>query len=304
MIALKEYENIISVIDTEIIKISEILKKFFDINGVFLPEAVKKFLLQQSKKIRSVTAILFIKAIYSKVTDKQLKILALTEMIHNASLIHDDVIDEAKIRRNKQSINSIFGNNFAVITGDYILSLALKELLNFNNQKLTNLFINSLYEVCRGEFEQDFHKNEIITIKEYIKKSERKTSELFKTALSGALISENQMEKINIAEDFAKNFGIMFQIRNDLIDFLNGKTGAKNDIDNGIYTAPVIYISEIYNIKNIVKMNDVENAEAAEKTRELLNAYGRKTLDLISSFPDNVYRNALINLCLEVQKNA
>ena len=221
LFVLENYENLVSIIQNEITLINHNISEYLNSQFAFLQEELNNFLLKKSKKIRSVSAILFIKSKYGKVSDKQLKILALTEMIHNASLIHDDIIDEAETRRNELTVNSLFGNSFAVITGDYILSLALKELNGFENVKLTNLFINSLYEICKGEFEQDLKKNKIQTIEEYIKKSERKTAELFKTALKGALIAENQQDMLDLAEKFAENFGIMFQIRNDLMNFTN-----------------------------------------------------------------------------------
>jgi len=298
---LKKYKDIISIIENEIDSVDRNIIDY--INDIFLPKELSIFLLKKSKKIRSSFAILFIKAKYGKISDKQLKILALTEMIHNASLIHDDIIDEAKTRRNEPAINILFGNNSAVIIGDYILSLVLKKLINFENTKLTNLFINSLYEICKGEFEQDLNKNKFPTIEEYIKKSERKTSELFKTALIGALLSENQQDNIVFAEKIAENFGIMFQVKNDLIDFLEKKSDncGKNDAENGIFTAPLIYLNE-NNTQIDVKKDSKQFINAVKKTEDLIHYYGRKTLDLISSFPDNIYKNALINLCMEVQK--
>lgn len=307
LFVLKKYQNLILIIQNEINLINNYICECLNSNFIFLPKDLKNFLLNKSKKIRSVLAILFIKAKYGKISDKQLKVLSVAEMIHNASLIHDDIIDEAKFRRKELTVNSLFGNGSAVIIGDYVLSISLKELNGFENTRLTNLFINSLYEICKGEFEQDFMKNKILTIEEYVKKSERKTAELFKTALTGALIVENQQDIIDLAEKFAENFGIMFQIKNDLVNFSNVEKMselAKNDFDNGIFTAPIIYLNEITDfakIKNIKNDNSLFSY-AVNKTNNLINLYSRKTLDLISSFPDNDYKTALINLCTEVQK--
>lgn len=302
---MNKYENIISIIRNELTSVDENISECLNSGFDFLPVALENFLLKKSKKIRSAFAILFIKAKYGKISSKQIKVLSLAELIHNASLIHDDIIDEAEIRRNELTINSIFGNASAVIMGDYVLSITLKELLNFKCSKLNNLFINSMYELCKGELEQNTMKNKIPTIDEYIIKSRRKTAELFKTALIGALISENQNDILKIAEEFANNFGIMFQIKNDLTNFLQDKITVKSDIDNGIYTAPVIYLNEntVSPKTKSIKKNDPRFLHAVKKTNDLINLYGRKTLDLISYFPDNNYKNALINLCMEVQKS-
>lgn len=304
---MKNYDKIISVIKQEILEVNKYIFECLSSNIYVLSDDLCNFLLKKSKKIRAAVSILFIKSKYGKISDKQLKILAITELIHNASLIHDDIIDDADVRRNEATINNLFGNGSAVIIGDYVLAIALKELINYENVNLTNLFINAMYEVCKGEFEQDIQRKKLSAIDEYIVKSRRKTAELFKTALSGALISENKYEVKEIAEQFTENFGIMFQIKNDLTNFLNQEKTfgfEKSDIDNGIYTAPVIYLCEnagVEEIKNITK-DDKNLLYAAEKTQGLLNLYGVKILDLISSFPDNIYKSALIDLCMEVQK--
>ena len=94
-----------------------------------LQDVLKEFLSRKSKLIRSIVAILFLKSANETITDEQYSILAATELIHNASLIHDDAIDENVIRRGKDSINSKFGDKFSIIAGDYVTTLATQELL-------------------------------------------------------------------------------------------------------------------------------------------------------------------------------
>lgn len=303
---MKNYDNIKAVIYDEINVIEDYLNDFLNYDSNLFPQELKNFLIKKSKKIRSVTTVLFIKALYGKTTEKQLKIAAITELIHNASLIHDDVIDKSDTRRNLPSVNSLFGNSLAVIAGDYVLSVALNELTKINNSDITNFFIKTMHNICKGEFEQNFDKNKIPTMEQYLKKSEYKTAELFKTGLYGALLSENQLENADIASEFCKNFGIMFQIKDDLVNFTgNDKSKPdKSDFKNGIYTAPVILWSQKNKISEINSEDyeKIASSSAINETKELINTYYGKILDLISSFADNQYKMALIRLCTEIQK--
>lgn len=303
---MKNYENIKAVINNELNVIEYFLEDFLSFDNNFLLPELKTFLIKKSKKIRSIVSILFIKALFGQITKKQLKTIAITELIHNASLLHDDVIDEADTRRNLPSVNNLYGNSIAVITGDYILSVALNELIKINNSNVTNLFIKGMHNVCKGEFEQNFSKYKIPSFEEYIKKSEYKTAELFKVSLSGALLSENQNQQTDIANEFCKNFGLIFQINDDLTNFLgNDKSKPhKSDFKNGIYTAPVIFWSQKNNIKQVNSddYEKIKNSFAIKETIGLLDFYYRKILDLLSSFSDNQYKIELINLCKEIQK--
>lgn len=303
---MENYENIKAVINNELGITEHYLKDITSIDNNILPDDLKNFLIKKSKKIRSVVSILFIKAFFGNVTEKQLKVIAITELIHNASLIHDDVIDEADTRRNMPSVNNLYGNRLAVIAGDYILSVALNELVKINNQNVTNLFIKTMHNICRGEFEQNYSKNIIPSFEDYIRKSEYKTAELFKVSLTGALLSENQTHITAVANEFCKNFGIMFQIKDDLINFLgNDKSKPyKNDFKNGIYTAPVIFWSQKNNKKQVnpEDYEKIRNSSAINETNGLLDLYYGKILDLLSSFSDNQYKTELIKLCREIKK--
>lgn len=302
---MKNYEKIISPIREEINKIDNFLELFLNTKNILSSE-LTDFVIKKSKKIRSVISALFIKAKFGKITENQLKIFAITEITHNASLIHDDIIDKSEIRRNSPTINKLFGNSAAVIFGDFILSVALKQLCEINDKEITDLFINSMNKICIGELNQQFAKNEVSTMEQYLEKTELKTAELFKTCLVAALKHEKQFEILQIAEEFGKNFGIMFQIKDDLVNFLGTDPSKplKNDFSEGIYTAPVVFWSQTKNIKSIKpnNFNEIINSDAIEKTNNLINSFNRKNLDLISYLPDNQYKSALIDLCMEVQK--
>ncbi len=231
-----------------------------------------------SKHIRPLISFLYLKALNLNIDQKQILFQTAIELVHNASLIHDDVIDNSDIRRNSKTINNEFDNKLAVISGDYILSIALHKISKLNSPQIIEMFAETLSFMTNGEINQQFSKFKIPTIGDYIKKTEQKTAKLFETAICGSLILANSNEK---ASDFAKNFGIAFQIRDDIINIKTTKT----DIKDGIYTAPIIYTGNIENYQNGI-----------EKSHTLLNNYIDNAYQAINHIEENKYKIAIIEL--------
>ncbi len=231
-----------------------------------------------SKHIRPLISFLYLKALDLNIDQKQILFQTAIELVHNASLIHDDVIDNSDIRRNSKTINNEFDNKLAVISGDYILSIALHKISKLNSPQIIEMFAETLSFMTNGEINQQFSKFKIPTIGDYIKKTEQKTAKLFETAICGSLILANSNEK---ASDFAKNFGIAFQIRDDIINIKTTKT----DIKDGIYTAPIIYTGNIENYQNGI-----------EKSHTLLNNYIDNAYQAINHIEENKYKIAIIEL--------
>ncbi len=248
-----------------------------------LQDVLKEFLSRKSKLIRSIVAILFLKSANEIITDEQYSILAATELIHNASLIHDDAIDENVIRRGKDSINSKFGDKFSIIAGDYVTTLATQELLKLANNDVLQIYFETISKMCEGESLQYFQKGKIPTLDEYLKKTQYKTAELFKACLvASSIYSKNQM--LVEAREFAINYGIAFQIRNDLEDYKRGIDNS-SDIQQGIYTAPVIFADSVEN-----------NAFAIEKTMDLIDNYCQRAKVALLNLSDNDYALSLTEL--------
>ena len=263
--------------------LNEIKKRIisFKNSDIDLESIIKNFLSKESKMIRSKISCLFFEG---DIVEEQYKIMAATELIHNASLIHDDTIDDSLIRRGKSSVNNTYGSKFAVIAGDYLMSLAVKQLLELNNNDILQIFMNAISKMCIGESKQYFSKNKIPELNDYIKKSRYKTAELFNACLTSMSLYSNKNP-----EDLGLNFGIAFQIKNDLDDYRKG-INLSQDIKDGIYTAPVILL------------NSVEYSETAiEKTLDLIDNYCRRAKFIINKMDNNKYKRCLTeiidNLC-------
>ena len=294
----EKYANIFGVVADEV----ELVKqKLFD--GIELEDHLRTNLFKifnaPSKHIRAVVSFLILKALDIEVNASQIILQASIELVHNASLIHDDIIDESEKRRGVETLNTYFDNKLAIIAGDYLISLALKRIRSLNSFEIIDMFAQTLDDMCQGEVAQQFGKYKIPTIEEYIKKTEQKTAKLFETAICGGLklaITESHLAPtetdlcvgsvpysdggINI-QNFAKTFGIAFQIRDDLI---NAKT-SKSDFKDGIYTAPVILAGSVECFENGI-----------EKTQDLLNNYIECAKNEIEKLKDSKYKTALIEL--------
>ena len=238
-----------------------------------------EFLQAPSKRIRPLVTILYLRAYNINVTQRHYKLLTAVELMHNASLIHDDIIDESKIRRNNKTLNFEFDNKLAVISGDYILSKALFYLSEIKSPETIDIFAQTLSQMCEGETFQYFNKFEIPTLENYLKKTEQKTAKLFQSVLESAILISKK-ELFHNASEFGKNFGTAFQIRDDLI---NVKT-LQTDITDGIYTAPVIFAGNTQNLQNGI-----------EKTYCLLDKYIEKAKQNLPA-ENNKYKHALEEL--------
>lgn len=246
------------------------------------------FLNSPSKRIRPVLAMLYLKALEFEISEDIVKLLSAVEIIHNASLVHDDIIDESEFRRGDKTLSQRFGNKLGVIAGDYLLSLAMGIISNLGDVEILREFSATLKQMCLGEINQNFDLFKIGTIENYIEKSQNKTAYLFKSAIVSPLIlSKKSEEIIERASDFALNFGVAFQIRDDLINITKSDHSKPygNDIAEGIYNAPVIYAGGVENLP-----------EGIEKTRILLNNYIEKALLSLEKLPNNDYKTLLINL--------
>lgn len=257
-----------------------------------LNSALVKFLTAPAKRIRPLLAILYTKAQGKELNIKQLELLTIVELVHNASLIHDDIIDESKIRRNISTINADFGNKLAVISGDYILSLSMEKLTQIGNLELIQDFFQVIRHMCVGEINQNFDRYKIGTLEDYIEKTKNKTAYLFELALSGCerLGSDTNIKKVS---ELGLNIGIAFQIRDDIINMTKSDSSkpTNNDYESGIYTAPIILGDKRDNYLSGI-----------EKTKVLLNNYLQSAEQQIITLPKNEYKLALYEF-LELLKH-
>ena len=289
-------------VEKEIQELNKLIIDTLSDNNNHIADDISDYLSSKSKRIRPTLVFLFAKAMGIPLEERIYHLACTVELVHNSTLVHDDILDNAETRRGKISLNYKLGNSLSVLAGDILLSVALKELVKCNAVEAVDTFAESLYLMCKGEINQNFSIGEMPSMEEYIKKSEYKTAELFKAPLVSLALMYDKEHKDNLF-DFARNFGIAFQIKDDLMNILktDPTKPIMSDIDNGIYTAPLIFLQEKYpnildlkpeEIKNLVLNED----EVINKTKDLIKQYTDKAIQAVDFIKESEYKQGIIRL--------
>ena len=220
---------------------------------------------------------------YSK-GGRDINLAACVELIHAATLMHDDVIDNSKIRRGKKTLNSIWGNQSSILVGDYLLSRCFEMMVEDGNLEILKLLSSTSAEISQGEVLQLQHKGEIDMLEEtYLRIISAKTASLFAAATKvGSILAKKENKIKEALEFYGKNLGLTFQIADDTLDynselkFFGKKLG--NDFYEGKVTLPIILLyqkannSEKVQLKNLFEKND-RNEEEFKKVLMMIKNY-------------------------------
>ena len=212
-----------------------------------LAEVLHRILQHEGKQMRPLLTLLSAKAIRPDADCHSTNIAASSlELLHTASLVHDDVVDESNQRRGQQSVNAAYDNKVAVLVGDYILSTALKQMACLADQRMTTVLSVLGQTLSSGEVEQ-LQAVSDMTFSEttYYNVIRKKTAALFEACCHlGALSVGASADEIARIREFGQNLGIVFQIRDDIFDYFDSKEIGKptgNDMREGKLTLPVLY---------------------------------------------------------------
>ena len=309
----KLYKEILDHFNKDLDLVNYEIKSLLSKNNTELNEDMSSFLFSKSKRLRPLILFLTKDALNAPDNDNIVKLAAALELLHSATLLHDDIIDDAKLRRLKPTINHRYNSKMAVLSGDYLLSLSLKLLCDIGLPEIFCYFSENTLNICRGEINQFFNREKLVTIEEYLEKSKNKTSSLFMAGAKSLIYLINEkMQKItdNIQKaflDYILSFSLAFQIYDDIENFQNENTEKiSSDAENGIYTLPYLYISQqnhscdIINFKN-EKLNKELYNDALNFSKEYLN----KTLDKAKNslkITRNIYKTELLIKLTEVFK--
>ena len=220
---------------------------------------------------------------YSK-GSRDINLAACVELIHSATLMHDDVIDEGTIRRGKETLNKVWSNHSSVLIGDYLLSRCFEMMVDDGNLEVLKLLSSTSSKIAQGEVLQLQHKGEVDMLEEtYLKIISAKTAELFAAATKvGAILSDAESKEKDALEFYGRNLGLTFQIADDTLDYnselkLFGKDIGK-DFFEGKITLPIILLFQKLNNdekKNLTRIfnKKIRDKEDFNKTIHLINNY-------------------------------
>ena len=214
------------------------------------------------KRLRALLTLVSAKMCgYSKGT-RDINLAACVELIHSATLMHDDVIDNGSIRRGKKTINKIWDNHSSVLVGDYLLSRCFEMMVEDGNLEVLKLLSSTSSKIAQGEVLQLQHQGEVDMLEEtYLKIISAKTAELFAAATKvGAILSDMKMKEKEALEFYGKNLGLTFQIADDTLDYNSdlkffGKKIGK-DFYEGKVTLPIILLFQKANNQEKENLKD------------------------------------------------
>ncbi len=209
-------------------------------------DVIIDYLLECSGKMLRPRLVYLSALLYPHESEKVIDISVAVELIHMASLLHDDVIDRADCRRGRESVNHRWGNQASVLTGDYLFAAAFNLINRYPLAQVMDSITSTIQTMCTGEMKQmSMNSNLGITEEDYYDKTYRKTACLFASSCRvGALVAEAPPEQVMILERFGLNLGYAYQVIDDVLDFTADaeKLGkpAGNDLTQGNITLPVI----------------------------------------------------------------
>ncbi len=273
---------------------------------------------RKGKQIRPMFVLLSARLFSTEIGEGTYRAAALVELLHTATLVHDDVVDDANQRRGLFSINALWKNKIAVLVGDYLLSKGLLLSLNNNDFRSLQILSEAVKEMSEGELLQ-IEKTRKLNIKEdiYFEIIRRKTASLLASACAaGAWSSSNDDHATEQMRLFGEKVGIAFQIKDDLFDYGSAKIGKPTGIDirEKKMTLPLIYTLEHATpdtrrkIINIVKNHNTEKDRVEEViqlvkasggidyTKQKMLQYRDEALAILHKFPQNDIRNGLESL--------
>ena len=297
-------------------EIPEDIRMSFDI--------IKHLILRPGKRLRPSIVLLSALSLKKKMNKKILSAAASVELLHNASLIHDDIVDQAKIRRGLKPVNKIWGDHASVLVGDFLLARSLFLINKCQNNKVMASVTNAASELANGQILDIMISKRLISFNKdiYFKMIKLKTASLVSSSAEvGGLLSTQDPNKLKGLRQYGTNLGISYQLVDDALDLLgDAKQMGKNtmeDIKEGKVTLPIlialdatstrkrskitkILIEKDFDRKNLdILYNFVLENNAVEETLKLANKYSSKAILAIESLSKSKYKDSLIALARE-----
>mmetsp|Transcript_2970 Transcript_2970/g.6938 ORF Transcript_2970/g.6938 Transcript_2970/m.6938 type:complete len:399 (-) Transcript_2970:283-1479(-) len=298
--------------------VADCIKDIIGSDHKVLNTVANYFIEAAGKRIRPAIVMLVAETLNGgeSANHEQSRVAQIAEMIHTASLLHDDVIDKSDTRRGMKTINKMFGNKLAVLGGDFLLARTSIALARLKDPRVIELIATVLEHLVKGELMQ-IHKIEGINgsrVTHYVTKSFYKTASLMANSCKSAAIMGGHGEREQeLAYEYGKNLGLAFQVVDDLLDF-EGNTDAMGkptlaDINSGLATAPVLYaaahfaemeplidrkFSQVGDVQ--LALHYVEKSGALGETRSLATSYAEAAVAAACEMPDTDARSALIAL--------
>ena len=305
-------------IKEDLIRVEEQLRTLSKVGTPYLPELLDYIFLTGGKRVRPAITLLAAR-IHSHGHDLRIIMAAAVELLHIATLIHDDTVDNSPLRRGKATVSDLWGKNVAVLLGDYVFATSATFVCDTNNMRVIRRFSETIMELSSGELLEFFNsQNWKQSREDYNDRIYAKTASLFRTAAeSGAILSGAPEETVQSLQSYGYNMGMAFQIVDDILDVQGnieeiGKP-VGNDLLQGVLTLPAIMLLERYPGENPVEelfrrgnneagdslkraLEMIQGSEIIEDCYAVARDYCLKASGALEPLPDGPARHSLLEL--------
>ena len=304
----------------KLVKVNKLILDKMDSSIPLIKEIAEYILSSGGKRIRPLLALASAKLLNYKGNDKDVCLATAVELIHTATLLHDDVVDKSKKRRNKLTANNIWGNEASILVGDFLFSRAFELMVDTNSLDVLKTLSQASCKISEGEMNQLISQNKPnTTVKEYITIIKGKTAELFSAACkSGALIATDNQNEINALKNYGIELGIAYQLIDDALDYVPNNTlfdkSIGDDFKDGKISYPII-LSWSQGTKKEKKFWDrvirdldqdtedfnkaidlIKKYNGIEKTYNLAKVHSQNAINALSIFKNSEDKESMIEL--------
>ncbi|CCQ53759.1 solanesyl diphosphate synthase [Crocosphaera watsonii WH 8501] len=304
-------------VENDLHLLTDNLKRLVGARHPILGAAAEHLFDAGGKRIRPAIVLLVSRAtmLDLEITSRHRRLAEITEMIHTASLVHDDVVDEAALRRNVPTVNSLFDNRIAVLAGDFLFAQSSWYLANLDNLQVVKLLSEVIRDFAEGEIFQGINRFDTsLTLEAYLDKSYYKTASLMaNSSKSAAILSDASAEVIDSLYNYGKYLGLAFQIVDDILDFTSptevlGKPSG-SDLISGNITAPALFaMEETPYLETLIQrefseegdidkaLSIISESQGIERSQELAAYHGQLALKQLACLKPSPYSQSLTDI--------
>jgi octaprenyl-diphosphate synthase len=321
---MKDLQKVLEDLAFDLKEIDKIILEFAVGKSPLIQEVSNHLIVSGGKRVRPILLLLAVRLCGAKNNVDQYNLAAALELIHSATLLHDDVVDASQIRRGKKTANAIWDNKASILVGDYLFSISFQLMVKSGNLSVLDLLAKASSTMADGEVMQLENSSDVALSQEkYLEIIFGKTAVLFSAACeAGALITKASNEEVQALRDFGKNLGIIFQIIDDFLDYSAAQKDLGKEIGTDFFegkvTLPIILtyekaeeqdrqaIAEFF-VKNLhgneknqedfaKMMMLIEKYQGFEASKNCAIIHYKKALSNLEIFADSVAKENLITI--------
>jgi all-trans-nonaprenyl-diphosphate synthase len=309
--------SLLAPVEADLQILTDNLKKMVGNRHPILYAAAEHLFAAGGKRVRPAIVLLVARAtmVDGDITPRHRRLAEITELIHTASLVHDDVVDDSEVRRGVPTVHSRFGNRIAILAGDFLFAQSSWYLAHLDSLEVVKLLSEVIMDMAQGEIQQGLNQFDAsLSIEAYLEKSYYKTASLIaNSAKAAAVLSGLKPSMTENLYNYGRHLGLAFQIVDDIFDFTGStETLGKpvgSDLQSGKLTAPVLYaLAEKPYLETLIENQfisdgDLEQAialikesQGIERSQELAKHHAQLAVQYLADLPPSTSLQALINM--------